>query len=110
MPCSQRYGALVETRVARSCPSMPGALRARSTNACPEAPLESMIPCCAPALRRTRTSLRVSTPSIPMTPLRSRNWGSDCCERQFDGSLHTRRAIRPATCAVSACSSPAWMP
>ena len=89
---------------------MPGARRARSISALAEAPVLSMIPCCAPLVRRSRTSLRVSTPSIPTTPLRSRNCGSDCCERQFEGSLQTRRAISPAAWAVSACSSPKWIP
>ena len=89
---------------------MPGAFRARSISALAEAPVLSMIPCCAPVVRRMRTSLRVSTPSMPTTLWRSRKWGSDCCERQFEGSRHTRRAMKPAAWAVSACSSPKWMP
>ena len=85
---------------------MPGSRRARSTSAAAEAPDESMIPCCAPELRKTRTSRRVSIPSIPTTPWRTSQAGNDSSERRFDGSRETRRAMNPATCGVSACSSP----
>ena len=85
---------------------MPGSRRARSTSAAADAPEESITPCCAPELRRTRTSRRVSTPSIPTTPCRASQAGSASSARQLDGSRDTRRAMNPATCGASACSSP----
>ncbi len=85
---------------------MPGSRRARSTSAGADAPDESMIPCCAPELRSTRTSRLVSIPSIPTTPCRASHAGSASSERQLEGSRDTRRAMNPATWGESACSSP----